>query len=215
MKRNIVAGILLFVFLGVLDAITAFVIAPGSTQTTSPLTVRHAEFNTAAMWNRGLNFGKGPFKFYASFEDWMSPFPDEDKAAYPELFSLPKGCYEVDLMKPLGIIFEEIEIGKGLYVQDLVEGGNAELSGQVKIGDRLVAITAVKVVGAKFERRMIPCRGFDFDTMVGAIESNDPKWGCESVVMFLERPEEADSAEVDKFLDFFTPPFDNPWRQQQ
>ena len=176
------------------------------------LTVCHAEFNTAGMWNSGNSFGKGDFVYYKSLRSWMSPFPDEDKAAFPEIFSLPKGCYEVSLTKPLGIVFEEIEAGKGLYVQDLVEGGNAELSGMVKAGDLLVAMTAVKIVGAKYERRLIPARGFDFDTMVGAVESNIPKWGCEDVVLLLERPEEADRAEVDTFLEFFEPPFANPVR---
>lgn len=90
------------------------------------------------MWNRGLNFGKGDFKFYRSFEDMMSVFPAEDRAAYPEVFNLPKGVYEVSLPKPLGIVFEEIDIGRGLYVQDLVEGGNAAASGKIQKGDILV-----------------------------------------------------------------------------
>jgi len=156
----------------VADCITAFILSSPATTSNKnsaspPLTVCHAEFNVAGMWNRGLNFGKGTFKFYNGFESWMSVFPDEDKAAFPEIFNLPKGLYEVDLEKPLGIVFEEIDIGKGLVVQDIVEGGNADYNGNVKIGDLLVGITAVKVVGAKFERRMIPCRKFDFDTMVG------------------------------------------------
>jgi hypothetical protein len=194
------------VFLGTANLGSAFV-APSAHATS--LTACHA-FSVEGMWNRGLNFGKGPFKFFRGFEDWMSPFPEEDKKAYPEIFSLPKGCYEVDLDKPLGIIFEELEIGKGLFVQELVEGGNAERSGKVKVGDNLVAITAVKIVGAKYERRLIPCRKFDFDTMVGAIKSNDQKWGCDGVVLLVERPDEADPAKVDKFLEFFEPPFDNP-----
>ncbi len=53
------------------------------------------------------------------------------------------------MVKPLGIIFEEIEIGKGVYVQDLVEGGNAERMGTIKKDDVLIAVTAIKVVGAK------------------------------------------------------------------
>ena len=167
------------------------------------------------MWNRGLNYGKGDFKFYNGFDDYMSPFPQEDREAYPEVFNLPRGLYEVELLKPLGIIFEEIEIGKGLYVQDLAEGGNAEKSGKVKKGDVLVGITAVKVVGAKYERRMIPSRKFDFDTMVGAIGSNDPKFQCSSVILMLERPGEGDSKEIDEFMSFFEPPFDNPWKQPQ
>ena len=145
----------------------------------------------------------------------MRPFPAEDREAYPEVFNFPAGLYEVSLPKPLGIVFEEIDVGKGLYVQDLVEGGNAELSGKVKKGDVLVGITAIKIVGAKYERRLIPARSFDFDTMVGAIESNEAKWGCNDVVMVFERPGEADPAKVDDFMSFFEPPFDNPWKQRQ
>ena len=113
----------------------------------------------------------------------MKPFPDEDKEAFSELINFPSGVYEVSLRKPLGIVFEEIEIGKGLYVQDLVEGGNAAKSGgAVQVGDLLIGMTAVKIVGAKFERKLIPARGFSFETMVGAVESNEPKWGCGDVV---------------------------------
>lgn len=145
----------------------------------------------------------------------MNPFPQEDRSAYPEIFNLPEGLYEVALNKPLGIVFEEISVGKGLFVKELVDGGNAERCGLVKVGDVLVGITAVKIVGAKYERRMIPCRNFDFDTMVGAVGSNDPKWQCSNVILMLERPGEAKSAQVDAFMEFFEPPFDNPWKQQQ
>ena len=54
---------------------------------------------------------------------------------------------------------------------------------------------------------MIPARKFDFDTTVGAIGSNEPKWTCNDVVLMFERPGECDRAEVDKFMDFFEPPF--------
>jgi hypothetical protein len=129
-------------------------------------TLCHATVDTSFMWNGGNSYGKGQFKFYAGFEKWMSVFPDEDRKANPELFNLPKGVYEVKLEKPLGIVFEEIDFGKGLYVQDLVDGGNADIEGSVQKDDILIGITAVKIVGAKFERRLIPCLGFDFDTMV-------------------------------------------------
>jgi hypothetical protein len=122
---------------------------------------------------------------------------------------------EVALRRPLGIVFEEIDAGRGLYVREVVEGGNAQRDGAARVGDVLVGMTAVKVVGAKHERRMIPARKFDFDTMAGAVSSNDPRWGCGDVVMLLERPGEADPAVVDAFLRFFEPPFDNPWKQQQ
>ena len=119
------------------------------------------------------------------------------------------------MTKPLGIVFEEIEAGRGVYVRDLVEGGLAEQQGKVQAGDILVAVTAIKVVGAKFERRLIPARKFDFDTTLGAIGSNEPKWQCNDVVLMFERPGESDPAQVDNFLEFFEPPFDNPWKQQQ
>lgn len=171
--------------------------------------------NTSFMWNAGLSYGKGSFAFYRSFNDMMKVFPDEDRKAYPEIFNLPKGVYEVRLNKPLGIVFEEIETGRGLYVQDLVEGGNAEVEGTIQPGDVLVGLSAVKIVGAKYERRMIPARNFDFDTMVGAVTSNDPKWSCDDVIVMVERPGEADSAKVDEFMSFFEPPIDNPWKQPQ
>lgn len=145
----------------------------------------------------------------------MKPFPEEDRKAYPEVFNFPKGLYEVRLEKPLGIIFEEIDIGRGLYVQELVPGGHADVDGTVLAGDILVGITAVKIVGAKYERRLIPARNFDFDTMVGAVESNNPKWGCNDVILAFERPGEADSNQVNQFMQFFEPPFDNPWKQRQ
>jgi hypothetical protein len=175
----------------------------------------HAALQVPGMWPTGLAFGKGEFKFYQSFDSFMKVFSEKDRAEFPEIFNLPKGLFEVSLTKPLGIIFEEIEIGKGVYVQDFVEGGIAERQGKIKVGDVLVGITAIKVVGAKYERRCIPARRFDFDTVVGAIESNNSKWRCEDVVMMFERPGEADSAEVDEFLAFFEPPFGSPWRQPQ
>jgi hypothetical protein len=191
----------------------------GTTQaaaaTTTTLYASSSNFNTKFMWNAGLNFGKGDFKFYESFDTFMGVFPNEDKAAFPEIFNLPKGLYEVRLAKPLGVIFEEIEIGRGVYVQDLVEGGNAARSGMIQINDVLVGITAIKIVGAKYERRMIPARKFDFDTVVGAIQSNDSRYQCNDVVLMLERPGEADSKQVDEFMSFFEPPFDNPWKQRQ
>ena len=54
-------------------------------------------------------FGKGPFKFYNNFDSFMSPFPDEDREQYPEMFAMPKGVFEVAMPKPLGIAFEEQE----------------------------------------------------------------------------------------------------------
>jgi hypothetical protein len=187
----------------------------GSTRTTTTSCFVTSGIQTGFMWNAGLSFGKGQFKFYKGFNEYMSVFPEEDQLTFPETFQLPKGLSEVKLKKPLGIVFEEFDNGPGVFVKDLVAGGNAAKSGLVQIGDMLVGITAVKVVGAKYERRMIPARKFDFDTMVGAIGSNEERFSCSDVVLMLERPGESDSASVDKFMDFFEPPFDNPWKQRQ
>lgn len=167
------------------------------------------------MWGSGLNFGKGDFKFYKSFDSFTKQFTQDDRELFPEVFNIPKGVYEVSLTRPLGIVFEEVEAGKGVYVQDLVEDGLAARQGKIQIGDILVGITAVKIVGAKWERRMIPARNFDFDTTVGAISSNESKWGCNDVVMMFERPGEADQDALKTFFEFLEPPFDNPWKQQQ
>jgi len=186
-----------------------------STSSSSFDTSCHETLTVPGMWGSGLNYGKGDFKFYRSFDSFMSPFTDEDKADFPEIFTLPKGVYEVIMTKPLGIVFEEIEIGKGVFVQDLVEDGLAARQGTLQSGDVLIGVTAIKVVGAKWERRMIPARRFDFDTTVGAIGSNEPKWSCNDVAMLFERPGESVRTEVDAFMEFFEPPFDNPWKQQQ
>ena len=183
-----------------------------TTTTTKRYDTSCSAFVVPGMWGAAGNFGKGDFTFYRSFDKFLKPFAPEDRAAYPEIFNLPKGVYEVSLTKPLGIVFEEIEAGKGVFVQDLVEGGLAERMGKIQVGDVLVGVTAVKVVGAAWERRLIPARKFDFDTTVGAISSNEPKFGCGDVVLMFERPGEADSEEVDKFMEFFEPPFDNPVR---
>ena len=83
----------------------------------------------------------------------MSPFTEEDKKDFPEIFNLPKGVYEVSMTKPLGIIFEEIVAGEGVFVQDLVEGGLAEIQGTIEKGDVLIGVTAIKVVGGKKKKK--------------------------------------------------------------
>lgn len=157
-------------------------------------------------------FGKGPFRFYESFDTFMVAFPDEDREQYPEMFVLPKGCYEVALEKPLGIAFEEVKPGRGVLVDYLVEGSNAEKSGAIQPGDVLLAVTAVKVFGARYERKLIPAIDLDFDTIMGAIGSNQFKWKCKDVVMLMYRPSEADESEMRTFLEFFQIPPNNVWR---
>ena len=123
--------------------------APGATTTSS--TKSSALHAVNGIWNTGNDFGKGKFRFYEGLDSYMKPFPDEDRELYPEMFKLPKGVYEVPLAKPCGILFEEIEPNCGVYVQDLVEGGNAERQGILQKDDVLVAMTAGECI------RMISC----------------------------------------------------------
>ena len=145
----------------------------------------------------------------------MKPFPDEDRQLYPLQFTLPTGVYEVPLAKPCGILFEEIEPDCGVYIADLVEGGNAANQGILKKGDVLVGLTAVRVSGAKWERRMLPARKFGFDLVVDAIGSNEEKWGCNNVILMVERQGEATSKDVAAFFEFFEPPSNTPWKLTQ
>eukprot|EP00967_Tisochrysis_lutea_P150158 scaffold289944_cov32-Tisochrysis_lutea.AAC.1 len=166
----------------------------------------------SGIWNSGLEYGKGQFRFYNGFDKWMEPFPDEDRETYPEMFRLPKGVYETKLTPPLGIAFIERE-GGGVMVEYLVEGGAAERQGIIAPEDRLIAVTAVKVIGAKWERRLIPCVKWTFEMVVGAIGSNEKRWGCDNVILQFARPNDgADDAEIASYLEFFEPPSDSPWR---
>ena len=119
-----------------------------------------------------MDFGDS---FYSGFDAWAAEYPQEDRDAYPELFKLPKNCYEVILEKPLGIAFEEGEDG-GVVVDYLVDGSNAAKDGTIQSGDVLLATTAAMAMGPKFERKLIPSRYLDFDTIMGAIGSNAPKY---------------------------------------
>ena len=196
-------SLLLVSFLAAADALVVGASGRGSPRT-APINMQEG------MWNSGLDYGKGLFRFYVGFDEFMKPFPDEDREEYPEMFKLPDGCYEVSLQKPMGIAFEEIEAGRGVVVEYLVEGSNSERQGIIKPGDVLIAATAIKVIGAKWERRLIPCRQLDFDTIMGAIGSNEVRWGCKDVILQFARPE-ADDDKVKEHLEFFTPPSDSPW----
>ncbi|EOD22927.1 hypothetical protein EMIHUDRAFT_461177 [Emiliania huxleyi CCMP1516] len=160
-------------------------------------------------------FGKGPFKYYNNFDAFMSPFPAEDRETYPEMFALPKGVREVSLTKPLGIAFEEREPGRGVVVDYLVDGGNADESGQIQPGDWLILVTAIKVFGPRWERKILPAIDMPFDVVMGAIASNEPRYQVnqkKDVVLQFMRPAEADEATVRAFIEFFEIPYDHVFR---
>ncbi len=122
---------------------------------------------------------------YKGFDDWCATFGEDQKEKFPEYFSLPDGVYEIALPRPLGIVFEEVEADgrKGVFVSELVPGGNAEKSGLVSVGDLLIAVTGVKVIGAKFDRPLIQADILDYDTIIMAIGSNESKRGYDGPIM--------------------------------
>lgn len=106
------------------------------------------------------------------------------------LNELPETWYELALERPLGIRFEENGGGgrRGVTVIGLVDGSNAAKSGAVSVGDKLVGVTAIKVVGALYERTMFDARKWDYDTVVDAVGSNEAKFKCEDVLLQFDRP---------------------------
>ncbi|KOO35146.1 fatty acid-binding adipocyte [Chrysochromulina tobinii] len=101
---------------------------------------------------------------------------------------LPENVFEVVLPTPLGIQFEENDYPKkGVSVVGLVPDSNAAKSGLIAVGDYLVGVTAIQFQGAKWERRMLDCRKWDFDTVVDAIQSNKPQFSCDDVILQFYR----------------------------
>ena len=154
----------------VLVALAALTDAFQAPQTRARTTRRH-------MLNNGGNFGQ---VFYMGYEY----APPNGLGA-----KLPDGVYEVALQKPCGIVFEELDpnFARGVKVLELVEGGNAAASGAVQAEDLLVGVSAVRFVGAKFERNMYDATKMDFDTVVDAIGSNEEKWNCNEVFLQFKR----------------------------
>ena len=117
-----------------------------------------------------------------------------------QLLAVAAATYTVRLPKPLGIQFEENVPGqpRGVSVAGLVPGGNAERDGRVLVGDTLVRVSAVSFGGqsalltlgtgqqyTSFQRDLIPATKLNFDTIMGAIGSNEGRYGYTDVVMEL------------------------------
>ena len=190
------------------DALHAHLRAASCGGAASNPLVRRRCLNPTMQHSKGWDdFGKPPFNFYKGFDAFMSVFPDEDREEHPAMFNLPTGVYELAMPRPLGIAFEEREVGRGIVVTECVEGGNAAKSGLIQPGDVLVAVTAIKCPSSmsRFERKLIPCLNLDYDTIVAAIGTNQrPR--CEDVILQFMRPSDCDEPEVGTFLEFFEMP---------
>ena len=90
-----------------------------------------------------------------------------------------------------------------VVVDELTAGGNAEQAG-VQVGDILSEVSAVVLKAGKegqyeregygqrpfdnFQKVMTKCEGAGFDTVLGAIRSNNEQWGYRSVDLVIRRP---------------------------
>jgi len=195
----------------------------GDAMMMSPAPFLHAHHRCASPT---MEFGKGFGHYYSGWEDWIKEYPQEDRDAYPALFSLPNDCYEICLDKPLGIAFIEND-DAGVKVDYLVEGGNADKSGVIKPGDVLLAATGAMGRDGKFERKLIPSRYESFDTIMGAIGSNAPKFHKQrrnDVILQFARPSapyendgdpyDGGSRGIKDYLESIKFPSDSPWLQR-
>lgn len=181
----------------------------------------------AAPHTRGLaptmEFGKGFGSFYSGWDDWVKEYPQADRDAYPTLFELPEDCYEVELEKPLGISFIEGDKG-GVEVEYLVEGSNSDKSGVIKAGDVLLASTGCMGRDGTFERKMLPMRFQDFDTIMASIASNEPRFHKKrqnTVILQFARPTapyendgdpyEGGKRGITDYLESIKLPSNSPW----
>ena len=176
-----------------LSSTNALVVSPTAS-------VHHAQRSVQSI---AMEFGKGFGHYYSGWDDLCAEYPKEDRETYPALFSLPENCYEVKIDKPMGIAFIESD-GGGVEVDYLVEGSNAEKVGVIKPGDVLLATTACMGRDGKFERKLIPSRYLDFDTIMGAIGSNEPKFNKQrknDVILQFARPGASYENDGDPYAD--------------
>ena len=62
--------------------------------------------------------------------------------------------FSIKLTKPLGMLLEENSNGRGVFVEDLVEGGAAEQSGAIQHGDSLLRVMSSDVTELEFDSVM-------------------------------------------------------------
>lgn len=111
--------------------------------------------------------------------------------------------FSVTLRKPMGMVLAEGKNGE-VFVESLVEGGNAAEEGSIQVGD-VVRQTRAYVLkegkSGEYAKRghgarpfedyipiMFDCDGEDFKTVMAAIASNNERWGIFEVELSLSRP---------------------------
>eukprot|EP00891_Asterochloris_glomerata_P005463 jgi/Astpho2/5463/e_gw1.00077.19.1_t len=100
-------------------------------------------------------------------------------------------CLQVTIRKPLGLVLGEAERGGAVVVEEIVQGGNAEQTGVVQVGDVVSRVSATVLKEGKsgqyqregygsqpysnFEQIMFDCQNQDFKSVMGAIASNNER----------------------------------------
>ena len=108
-------------------------------------------------------FGKGPFRFYENFVVYVA-IPEKDEQ-YPEMFECSLTVATRWRSSVLWALPSRRWSGgqpKGVVVVILVEGSNAEAWARSKKGDVLIAVTAVKVFGARVRAQTATSAGLGF-----------------------------------------------------
>ena len=83
----------------------------------------------------------------------VPPIPRLPRTVNPLLCDLP--IYELTLMKPLGIMFEEGDDGvASLVVKSVLSGGSAETDGSIWPGDVVLSLNGSDVSSLEFDRAM-------------------------------------------------------------
>lgn len=107
---------------------------------------------------------------------------DASAAKEAEEEPVPPGCsrYAVIIKKPLGMYLETDKQGN-IFVAELIPGGAAEASGLIRVGDRLLATSAIVFnssmdyggvsVKKGEEQIRFSTRGESFDTVMAAIST--------------------------------------------
>ncbi len=108
------------------------------------------------------------------------------------------------MKQPLGIVLAEDVANRRVVVEEILPGGNADKLGRIAVGDVLVGCSAVTLKEAKmsgsFEKEgygarpydnwtevWISTEGLEFDTVMAALGSNNPRWGIFNIELELER----------------------------
>lgn len=110
---------------------------------------------------------------------------------------------KVTIKQPLGIVLAEDVKNNCIFVEEIEPGSNAE-EHDVSVGDVLVGCSGVVLKEAKFsgsfekegygqrpydnwETIWVDTRGLQYETVMSALRSNNPRWGIRTITLELQK----------------------------